>query len=309
MAGTKSAAKKPIKKSGLGKGLDSLIPKDLPPINISETPASTVIEGELVQMVSITKLEPDREQPRKTFNEDKLNELAESIKKHNIIEPLIVQDMGDRYEIVAGERRWRAARIAGLKEIPVVIKKYTQQQKVEISLIENIQREELNAIEEAFAYKRLMNEFNLTQEQVAERIGKKRTTIANSVRLLNLADEVQQMIIDGSLTPGHARSILTIEDKEKQVEIALKVVAEKLTVRDIEKFVKNMNKPAKSSDKPDPQVLKLLYKNSEDNLRTLLGTKTNIVPRDEERGKIEIEYYSKDELNRILDLLMTVDNN
>lgn len=306
MAAAKQPAKKPIKKSGLGKGLDSLIPKDLPPINISEAPASSVVSGEVVQMVPITKVEPDREQPRKSFNEDKLNELAESIKEHNIIEPLLVQDMGDRYEIVAGERRWRAARIAGLKEIPVIVKKYTEQQKVEISLIENIQREDLNPIEEALAYKKLMAEFNLTQEQTAERLGKKRTTIANLIRLLNLADEVQKMIIDGLLTSGHARSILAIEDKEKQIEIAEKVVNEKLTVRDIEKYVKNMNKPERDVNKPDPQVLKLLYKNSEDNLRTLLGTKTNIVPKDEERGKIEIEYYSKDELNRILDLLMTV---
>ena len=234
------------KSRGLGKGLDSLIPvgssEGKTKIGINSAPAA---EEKPDKMVKITMVEPNRDQPRHKFDEAALNELADSIKQYGIISPIIVQDRKDHYEIIAGERRWRAAKIAGLKEIPVIIKNFTEQEIVEISLIENIQRENLNPIEEALAYKRLLTEFNLKQEEVAERVSKSRTAVTNSMRLLKLADEVQQMIIDEKITTGHARALITIEDTEKQIEIAKKVVDEKLSVRDIEKLVKDLNKPKK----------------------------------------------------------------
>lgn len=234
------------KSRGLGKGLDSLIPvgnaEGKGKIGINSVPAS---EEKPDKMVKITMVEPNRDQPRHKFDEEALNELADSIKQYGIISPIIVQDRKDHYEIIAGERRWRAAKIAGLKEIPVIIKNFTEQEIVEISLIENIQRENLNPIEEALAYKRLLTEFHLKQEEVAQRVSKSRTAVTNSMRLLKLADEVQQMIIDESLTTGHARALITIEDQSKQIEIAKKVVNEKLSVRDIEKLVKDLNKPKK----------------------------------------------------------------
>ncbi|MGN0249313.1 MAG: ParB/RepB/Spo0J family partition protein [Lachnospiraceae bacterium] len=292
------------KSRGLGKGLDSLIPvgnaEGKGKIGINSVPAS---EEKPDKMVKITMVEPNRDQPRHKFDEEALNELADSIKQYGIISPIIVQDRKDHYEIIAGERRWRAAKIAGLKEIPVIIKNFTEQEIVEISLIENIQRENLNPIEEALAYKRLLTEFHLKQEEVAQRVSKSRTAVTNSMRLLKLADEVQQMIIDESLTTGHARALITIEDQSKQIEIAKKVVNEKLSVRDIEKLVKDLNKPKK--EKKESKQLKndFIYQDIEEKLKQSLGTKVTVSAKEDGSGKIEIDFYSSEELDRILDLL------
>ena len=254
-------------------------------------------------MVKITMVEPNRDQPRHKFDEAALNELADSIKQYGIISPIIVQDRKDHYEIIAGERRWRAAKIAGLKEIPVIIKNFTEQEIVEISLIENIQRENLNPIEEALAYKRLLTEFNLKQEEVAERVSKSRTAVTNSMRLLKLADEVQQMIIDEKITTGHARALITIEDTEKQIEIAKKVVDEKLSVRDIEKLVKDLNKPKKEKKAAKQIKNEFIYQDIEEKLKQSFGTKVSVTAKEDGSGKIEIDFYSSDDLDRILDLL------
>lgn len=292
------------KSRGLGKGLDSLIPvgnaEGKGKIGINSVPVS---EEKPDKMVKITLVEPNRDQPRHKFDEEALNELADSIKQYGIISPIIVQDRKDHYEIIAGERRWRAAKIAGLKEIPVIIKNFTEQEIVEISLIENIQRENLNPIEEALAYKRLLTEFHLKQEEVAQRVSKSRTAVTNSMRLLKLADEVQQMIIDESLTTGHARALITIEDESKQIEIAKKVVNEKLSVRDIEKLVKDLNKPKK--EKKESKQLKndFIYQDIEEKLKQSLGTKVTVSAKEDGSGKIEIDFYSSEELDRILDLL------
>ncbi|MBQ1172285.1 MAG: ParB/RepB/Spo0J family partition protein [Lachnospiraceae bacterium] len=292
------------KSRGLGKGLDSLIPvgnaDGKGKIGINSVPVS---EEKPDKMVKITMVEPNRDQPRHKFDEEALNELADSIKQYGIISPIIVQDRKDHYEIIAGERRWRAAKIAGLKEIPVIIKNFTEQEIVEISLIENIQRENLNPIEEALAYKRLLTEFNLKQEEVAQRVSKSRTAVTNSMRLLKLAEEVQQMIIDESLTTGHARALITIEDESQQIEIAKKVVNEKLSVRDIEKLVKDLNKPKK--EKKESKQLKndFIYQDIEEKLKQSLGTKVAVSAKEDGSGKIEIDFYSSEELDRILDLL------
>lgn len=292
------------KSRGLGKGLDSLIPvgstEGKTKIGINSTPAA---EEKPDKMVKITMVEPNRDQPRHKFDEAALNELADSIKQYGIISPIIVQDRKDHYEIIAGERRWRAAKIAGLKEIPVIIKNFTEQEIVEISLIENIQRENLNPIEEALAYKRLLTEFNLKQEEVAERVSKSRTAVTNSMRLLKLADEVQQMIIDEKITTGHARALITIEDTEKQIEIAKKVVDEKLSVRDIEKLVKDLNKPKKEKKAAKQIKNEFIYQDIEEKLKQSFGTKVSVTAKEDGSGKIEIDFYSSDDLDRILDLL------
>lgn len=292
------------KSRGLGKGLDSLIPvgssEGKTKIGINSAPAA---EEKPDKMVKITMVEPNRDQPRHKFDEAALNELSDSIKQYGIISPIIVQDRKDHYEIIAGERRWRAAKIAGLKEIPVIIKNFTEQEIVEISLIENIQRENLNPIEEALAYKRLLTEFNLKQEEVAERVSKSRTAVTNSMRLLKLADEVQQMIIDEKITTGHARALITIEDTEKQIEIAKKVVDEKLSVRDIEKLVKDLNKPKKEKKAAKQIKNEFIYQDIEEKLKQSFGTKVSVTAKEDGSGKIEIDFYSSDDLDRILDLL------
>lgn len=292
------------KSRGLGKGLDSLIPvgstEGKTKIGINSAPAA---EEKPDKMVKITMVEPNRDQPRHKFDEAALNELADSIKQYGIISPIIVQNRKDHYEIIAGERRWRAAKIAGLKEIPVIIKNFTEQEIVEISLIENIQRENLNPIEEALAYKRLLTEFNLKQEEVAERVSKSRTAVTNSMRLLKLADEVQQMIIDEKITTGHARALITIEDTEKQIEIAKKVVDEKLSVRDIEKLVKDLNKPKKEKKAAKQIKNEFIYQDIEEKLKQSFGTKVSVTAKEDGSGKIEIDFYSSDDLDRILDLL------
>ena len=296
-------------KKGLGKGLDSLI------TNKVEKPVEPKDEGKVdnangAVLMNINKVEPNREQPRKKFDEDALLELSESIKQFGVLQPLLVTERDDYYEIIAGERRWRAAKMAGVKEVPVIIKKLTEQEIMEISLIENIQREDLNPIEEAQAYKRLLTEFNLKQDEVAERVSKSRTAVTNAMRLLKLNDKVQQMLIDDMLTTGHARALLAIEDQDKQYEAAQKIFDEKLSVRDTEKLVKNIQneKPDApvSTNKIDPQLL-AVYRDLEEQMKSLLGTKVYINPKDDKKGKLEIEYYSQDELDRIIDLLRTVE--
>lgn len=294
---------------GLGKGLDALIPSGISSSSGSansnkakEDRSSEKKSGETI--VNITKVEPNREQPRKNFDEDALQELADSIKQYGIVEPLIVQDRKTYYEIIAGERRWRAAKLAGLKEVPVIVRNYTEQEIVEISLIENIQREDLNPIEEAQAYKRLLTEFNLKQDEVAERVSKSRTAVTNSMRLLKLCDEVQQMIIDDMITTGHARALISIDDPEQQYTIAQKVFDEKLSVRDVEKLVKNLNKPEKVKKEPvTDKALEAVYQDLEEKLKQSLGTKVSIASRGDGAGKLEIEFYTHDDLEKITDLL------
>ena len=292
--------------AGLGKGLDALIPvgineKKAKAGNINEENAERK-EGE--KLVNITKVEPNREQPRKNFDEDALDELAESIKQFGLLQPILVQDKSTYYEIIAGERRWRAAKKAGLKEIPVIIKNLTEQEIVEISLIENIQREDLNPIEEAQAYKRLLTEFNLKQDEVAERVSKSRTAVTNSMRLLKLCDDVQKMVIDNMISTGHARALISIEDEKQQYEIAKKIYEEKLNVRDVEKLVKNLNKPVKIKKTIiTDESLEAVYQDIEENLKQKLSTKVSITSKGNGAGKIEIEFYSHDDLEKIMELL------
>ena len=294
-------------KHALGKGLDSLIANKVGTAPLAENKKSEEKPAEV--KVKISKVEPNREQPRKNFDEDALLELAESIKQFGVLQPLLVQDRKDYYEIIAGERRWRAAKIAGLKEVPVIIKKLTEQEMVEISLIENIQRENLNPIAEALAYKRLLNEFNLKQDEVAERVSKSRTAVTNSMRLLKLNEKVQQMVIDDMLTTGHARALLGIEDQEKQYVIAQQIFDEKLSVRETEKLVKKIQKekdlPEKKKEELDEQVA-LAYHDVEEKMKLILGTKVNIRAKDDKKGKIEIEYYSMDEFNRIFEMMQKI---
>lgn len=257
--------------------------------------------------LKISKIEPNREQPRKAFHEEQLQELAESIKHYGILQPLLVQKKGDFYEIIAGERRWRAAQLAGLKEVPVVIREYSEQQAVEIALIENVQREDLNPIEEAAAYQRLIQEFHLKQDEIAERVSKNRATIANSMRLLNLCPEVQQMVIEGKISSGHARALLGVEDAEVQWNLAKKIEKDHLSVREVEKMVKLLSKPEKKKkEKTEDEQLALIFRDLEDRMKTVMGTKVNISRKDKNKGRIEIEYYSETELERIVELIESI---
>ena len=296
-------------KKGLGKGLDSLIADKVSTKQTAKEEKPKSEHAADAVMIDISKVEPNRDQPRKKFDEDALLELAESIKQFGVLQPLLVQERDDYYEIIAGERRWRAAKLAGIKEVPVIIKKLTDQEIMEISLIENIQREDLNPIEEALAYKRLLTEFNLKQDEVAERVSKSRTAVTNAMRLLKLNDRVQQMVIDEMLTTGHARALLGIEDPEKQYTIAQKIFDEKLSVRDTEKLVKNLQnekkKPQEEKEKIDPK-LEAIYHDLEEQMKGILGTKVSINAKDSKKGKLEIEYYSQDELDRIIDMIRTI---
>ena len=248
-------------------------------------------------------MEPNRNQPRQKFDEEALQELAESIRQFGVLQPLIVQKRKDYYEIIAGERRWRAAKLAGLKEVPVVIRDMSEQEIMEISLIENIQRENLNPIEEAAAYKKLLEEFGLKQEEVAERVSKSRTAVTNSMRLLKLDERVQQMVIEGMLSTGHARALLAIEDGELQFQMATKIYNEKLSVRDVEKLVKNIGKE-KPAKKEENEQQKAIFQDLEEKMKAALGTKVSINRKNDQKGKIEIEYYSMDELERLMEILM-----
>ena len=291
------------KRGGLGKGLDSLIKENKTAKHTAPVKKEVVNAGRI--MMKINDVEPNRDQPRKHFEEDALLELADSIKQFGILQPLIVQKRNDYYEIIAGERRWRAAKQAGIKEIPVIIKEYTDQEIVEISLIENIQRENLNPIEEAQAYKRLLNEFRLKQDEVAERVSKSRTAVTNSMRLLKLDERVQQMIIDDMISTGHARALLAIEDKEQQYILANKVFDEKLSVRDTEKLVKELKKPKKEKEKPVIQNA-FVYEDLEERIKSIIGSKVHVNHKANGKGKIEIEYYSDNDLERIFELLMSI---
>ncbi len=285
------------KKGGLGKGLDSLIPS----FDLEEDKEKSTGENNPL-MMDIHKIEPNREQPRKIFDEDSLAELADSIRQYGVLQPLLVKKQEDYYAIVAGERRWRAARLAGLKEVPVIIKDLDRQESIEIALIENIQRQDLNPVEEARAYQMLIQEFGLKHEDLAERVGKSRAAITNSMRLLKLDDGVLDMLIRGDLTQGHARALLAIEDKELQLKGAQTIIDKNLSVRDAEKLVKELLNPPVKKEKPELPG-QSVYKDIEKRLKDHLGTKVNISRKDENQGKIEISYYSVDELERIIEIL------
>ncbi|TCK86775.1 ParB family chromosome partitioning protein [Natranaerovirga hydrolytica] len=281
-------------KKGLGKGLSALITE-----NINED--SVNVSKDKIIVLDINRVEPNRDQPRKKFDEDTLNELSESIKQYGIIQPILVQKENDYYSIIAGERRWRASKLAGLKEVPVIIKGYNKQEILEISLIENIQRENLNPIEEAKAYKKLIYDFNLKQDDLADKVSKSRSAISNVLRLLNLDERVQDMIMDDMLSSGHCRTLLSIENKDVQFDIANKIFDEKLSVRETEKLVKELKKPKKEEKnikKEDP-----VYKEIEEKMKEVLGTKVRIIKKSNKKGKIEIEYYSQEELENIIDII------
>ena len=294
------------KRHGLGRGLDALIPDTKPEsgeVTLPEEIKNSVIE------LDIARVEPDRNQPRKTFDEDELEELAESIKEKGILIPLLVRSQDDYFQIIAGERRWRAARKAGLKKVPVIVRDdMTDQEVVEVQLIENIQRADLNAIDEALAYKRLIEDFGLKQDEVADRVSKSRTTITNSLRLLKLDERVQKMLIEDIISPGHARALIPIEDPEKQYEYAQKALDEKWSVRDAEKEVKKLlsSSPSKKGKTKLPDSLSAVYADVENDLKNRLGTKVAILPKDEKSGRIEIEYYSKEELNDLISKLQSL---
>ena len=294
---------------GLGKGLDSLIPNAVGEAKVKKESKAESKEEKREDgketVVKITMVEPNRKQPRKNFDEDALQELADSIKQFGLIQPILVQDRKDHYEIIAGERRWRAAKIAGLKEVPVIIRNYSEKEIMEISLIENIQREDLNPIEEAQAYKRLLEEFHLKQDEVAERVSKSRAAVTNSMRLLKLGEEVQQMLIDDMISTGHARALLAIENQEEQYTIAQKIFDEKLSVRDVEKLVKNLNKPAKNPKKTTPadKTMEAIYLDMEEKLKNRLSTKVTVTSKGNGAGKIEIEFYNHEDLDRLMDLM------
>lgn len=289
------------RKRGLGQGLNALISDELED-KIVEQNRHGVLK------LAINKVEPNKNQPRKAFDDDALEDLADSIRQFGIIQPLIVSDKKTYYEIIAGERRWRAAKKASLKEVPVIVKDFTDEAILEVSLIENIQRENLNVIEEAVAYQRLMNEFSLKQDEIAEKVSKSRSAIANTLRLLNLTPEVQQMVIDEMISGGHARALLALGDPAAQYELASKVFDEKLSVRETEKLVKHYNQPKKEKvQRKKVDALDPVYKQIEDDVKKIFGTKVSIMKKNEQLGKIEIEYYSKEELDRILELMKTIE--
>ena len=321
------------RKNGLGRGLDAFFPDRTSAVKESTRKTTTkTVKAEKktgetekeagntvaakrktagsksgAMFVKISSVEPNINQPRKQFDEDALLELSESIKQYGILQPLLVSDKKDYYEIIAGERRWRAAKLAGLKEVPVIVKEFTDQELVEISLIENIQREDLNPVEEAMAYKRLIDEFHLKQDEVAERVGKSRTAVTNSMRLLKLSEKVQQMLIDEMITAGHARAILAISDKEKQETVAMKVFDEKLSVRETEALVKRKLEPPKTEKKSKFTTAEdAIYESLEEKMKSIMGTRVQIHRKKNDKGKIEIEYYSKDELERIIDLFESI---
>ncbi len=305
-----------VKRNGLGKGLDSLIPDKSDKTAKTTQKSNKNSLGEIRKekteksgevLIKINKVEPNREQPRKDFDEDALLELSDSIKQFGILQPLLVQKKNDYYEIIAGERRWRAAKIAGIKEVPVIIKNFTDQEVLEISLIENIQRENLNPIEEAMAYKKLLDEFHLKQDEVAEKVSKSRTAVTNSMRLLKLGERVQQMIIDDMITTGHARALLAIEDEEQQYMLANKIFDEKLSVRETEKLVKLLKEPKKEA-KQEKVVPTFIYEDLAEKMKSIIGTKVNVNPKSNGKGKIEIEYYSDEDLERIFEMIMSIHN-
>ena len=300
------------KRTGLGKGLGAIFGDEVMESAAEEQEAKHQAKSKSAQepekkeeendigkelMVKVTAIEPNREQPRKDFNEEAMEELAESMKVYGVLQPLLVQKKGDYYEIIAGERRWRAAKLAGLKEVPVVIREYTKQQTMEIALIENVQREDLNPIEEAKAYQRLIQEFELKQEEIAARVGKNRVTITNSMRLLKLDERVQDLLVQNQITGGHARALLSVEDGQLQYELAGKIIAENLSVRETEKLVKSLSKKKNPKEKKvEDESLTLIFRDLEERMKSAMGTKVSINRKDKNKGRVEIEYYSESEL-------------
>ena len=301
-------------KKGLGKGLGAIFGEDVikeSEEEIAKAKAATTDKGDGNSgelLVKMALIEPNREQPRKDFNEEQLAELADSIKRYGILQPLLVQKKGTFYEIIAGERRWRAAKIAGLKEIPVVLREYNKQESMEIALIENVQRADLNPIEEALAYQRLVSEFKLTQEEIAARVSKNRATITNSMRLLKLDGQIQEMLIQNLISSGHARALLGLDDKELQLKAAKMIVDGGLSVRETERLVKRMAREAGEEEKPkkEENSLNLIYQNLEERMKTIMGTKVTIHNKDKNKGRVEIEYYSEAELERIVEMIESI---
>ncbi|MEG0565435.1 MAG: ParB/RepB/Spo0J family partition protein [Hungatella sp.] len=302
------------KRTGLGKGLGAIFGEE---VMDAETNAKASVNQDALEKaeaeagkeftLKISQIEPNHEQPRKDFKVELIQELAESMKQYGVLQPLLVQKKEDHYEIIAGERRWRAAKLAGLTEIPVVIREYTKQQTMEIALIENVQRADLNPIEEARAYQQLMQEFALTQEEIATRVSKNRATITNSMRLLKLDARVQDMLTGGRISNGHARALLSLEDEEQQYQIALKVIAARLSVREVERLVKLVGKPKKEkSPEGDEKDICFIFKDLEERMKQAMGTKVNINKKDKNKGRIEIEYYSEAELERLVELIESI---
>ena len=286
-------------KKGLGKGLDSMIPEKKTKAELKEVADKSFIE------VKISEIDPNIGQPRKSFNEDELLELAESIKIHGVIQPVILTKRGKRYELIAGERRWRAAKLAGLAKIPALVREYTDKEIMEVSLIENIQRQDLNPVEEAEAFKNLIDEYKMKQDDLAERVSKSRSAITNALRLLKLDEKVKAMLAEGLITTGHARALLAVEDKNKQQQLATKIFDEKLSVRETEKLVKALSED-KENKKEEKTSEKLVYRKLEDSLKSILGSKVSIKSKQGGKGKIEIDYYSMEELDRITELFATI---
>ena len=297
-----------VSKRGLGKGLSNLIPVNEGPEKTETKVVEKIVEKKVIvkepaeTMVKINQIEPNRNQPRTNFDEDALQELADSILQYGVIQPIVVNKKDDYYEIIAGERRWRASKIAGLKEVPVIIKEFSAQEVMEVALIENIQREDLNPIEEALAYQRLINDYNLKQDEIADKVSKSRAAVANSLRLLKLDESVQKMLIDDMISSGHARTLIGIQNGDKQYALAMKVFDEKLSVRDIEKLIKDMGKEPKQKVVKKPQN-DFVYRDMEEQLKNIMGTKVVIHNKDNNKGKIEIEYYSQEDFVRIMDLI------
>lgn len=312
-------------KKGLGKGLGAIFGEDI--IKESENEAvkaavrrkkaaaaeegavETVKENPTGRlMVKVALIEPNKEQPRVDFNEEQMAELAESIKKRGVLQPLLVQKKGAFYEIIAGERRWRAAKMAGLKEVPVVVGEYSRQESMEIALIENVQRADLNPIEEGRAYQQLIQEFGLKQEEIAERVAKNRTTVTNAMRLLKLDEAIQDLVINNMISSGHARALLGLDDKELQLKAAKMIVDGGLSVRETERLVKRMAREAGEEEKPKKEEngLNLIYQNLEERMKTIMGTKVTIHNKDKNKGRVEIEYYSEAELERIVEMIESI---
>ena len=307
-------------KKGLGKGLGAIFGEDVVKENKEETEKKAKAKAEAkaaeemdekgrILMLKLDLVQPNKEQPRKTFDEEKINELAESIKNYGVLQPLLVQKNDSFYEIIAGERRWRAAKVAGLKEVPAVLKEYSKQEAMEISLIENVQRADLNPIEEALGYRQLIDEFGLTQEEIAVRVAKSRTAITNTMRLLKLDEQIQNMLVQGVITSGHARALLSLEDTQMQLKAAKEILDKKLSVRETERLVKRLQKEAfgeKKEEKKKDETLALIYQDLEDRMKSVMGTKVSIHNKDKNKGRIEIEYYSEAELERIVEMIESI---
>ena len=307
-------------KKGLGKGLGAIFGEDVVKENKEETEKKAKAKAEAkaaeemdekgrILMLKLDLVQPNKEQPRKTFDEEKINELAESIKNYGVLQPLLVQKNDSFYEIIAGERRWRAAKAAGLKEVPAVLKEYSKQEAMEISLIENVQRADLNPIEEALGYKQLIDEFGLTQEEIAVRVAKSITVITNTMRLLKLDEQIQNMLVQGVITSGHARALLSLEDTQMQLKAAKEILDKKLSVRETERLVKRLQKEAsgeKKEEKKKDETLALIYQDLEDRMKSVMGTKVSIHNKDKNKGRIEIEYYSEAELERIVEMIESI---